>query len=119
MLIHHPESDALFWDANFTFEGMDGGLCNDVTNQQWALDRAKAEGIKMDIRTKLNREQMAKVVADLVQPAIIDAIVNATRTCITCDSWEPGKELCNRFQKRPPAKVIAFGCPAYENEIPF
>jgi hypothetical protein len=47
MLIHHPESDALFWDEAFTFDGADGGLCNDVTGVQWAIERATKEGIKM------------------------------------------------------------------------
>lgn len=47
MLIYHSESDSLFWDANFKFEGADGALCNDVTGiPEWEI-RAKKEGIVM------------------------------------------------------------------------
>lgn len=72
-----------------------------------------------DIREKLSRQQIAETVAELLKPAIAQAIENATRTCITCDHWQKPTELCALYGKRPPAHVIAFGCPAYENEIPF
>lgn len=47
MLIYHPESDALFWDEDFTFEGADGALCSDVSEEIWAVERAVDENLGM------------------------------------------------------------------------
>lgn len=73
-----------------------------------------------DLRTKLNRQEVCEGVAELLKPAIARAVHEATMTCITCDHFDLSKEVCMKFNyMRPPARVIAFGCPAYENEIPF
>lgn len=66
------------------------------------------------------RKSAAAIIADIVQPSVVDAIMRATQCCLTCDHFrENPNELCGLYGKRPPARVIAFGCPAYENEIPF
>lgn len=41
------------------------------------------------------------------------------RTCITCEYFDKEKEVCKNVGQRPPARVIAFGCEQYEQEIPF
>lgn len=43
------------------------------------------------------------------------------RTCVTCDNFLEGQELCRLANARPPARVIAYGCNSYysKNEIPF
>lgn len=43
------------------------------------------------------------------------------RTCLHCDYFEEGQEVCLRAKPpmRPPARVLAFGCPGFENDIPF
>lgn len=46
-------------------------------------------------------------------------VENAARTCIVCDHFDLPKELCNLNRQRPPARIIAFGCECFENEIPF
>ncbi len=47
-LWHHPESDSLFVDHPGEWQTtQDGALCNDVTGQPWAIQRAKEEGIDM------------------------------------------------------------------------
>lgn len=72
------------------------------------------------LRSKLTREDMAQNVAELVQPAIVRALMDGTRTCLTCDHFkEVNGEVCGVYNQRPPARVIAFGCETYENEIPF
>ena len=49
MLIYHSESDSLFWEDDFDFEaGADAGLCADVSDQPWAIERARAENIVPD-----------------------------------------------------------------------
>lgn len=47
------------------------------------------------------------------------------KSCISCDHFREDIEVCNKtlpVAMRPPARVIAFGCPAWENlddDIPF
>lgn len=44
------------------------------------------------------------------------------KNCITCGSFDEEKEICKKFNARPPAKVIAFSCESYDNvdsDIPF
>ena len=42
-------------------------------------------------------------------------------TCLNCHYWQAEKELCGKFNARPPAKIIAFGCEKFSDEhwIPF
>jgi hypothetical protein len=43
-------------------------------------------------------------------------------SCLNCDSFNEGLEICNKFNARPPARVIAFACEHHSNledEIPF
>ena len=70
-------------------------------------------------RSKLAREETAKALVDVVGPAVFNAFMDATRTCITCDHWQANTEICGLYNARPPAKIIAFGCESYINEIPF
>lgn len=73
-----------------------------------------------DIREKLDRQQIYENVAALLQPVIVNTLHTATRTCLTCDHFkEHSGEVCGLYHSRPPARIIAFGCPSYENEIPF
>lgn len=44
------------------------------------------------------------------------------KSCITCDHFNEQKEECGKVGKRPPARIIAFGCEMFDNiddEIPF
>lgn len=43
------------------------------------------------------------------------------KSCLNCSHFDEKAELCVKFQQRPPARVIAFACPEYEDcdEIPF
>ncbi len=43
------------------------------------------------------------------------------QSCISCDHWQSVNEMCGLYKSRPPARVIAFGCPSYadDNDIPF
>lgn len=75
--------------------------------------------MNFDPRQKINRREIAECIAELVKPAIIHAIEAGTKTCITCDNFYLPEERCNLNGMRPPAKIIAFGCECYQNEIPF
>lgn len=41
------------------------------------------------------------------------------RTCCSCDMFDHEEEKCRKFDMRPPAQVIAYGCDEYIEEIPF
>jgi hypothetical protein len=43
------------------------------------------------------------------------------RSCLTCQHFDETRELCKPAQLRPPARVIANGCPKYDDiyDIPF
>jgi hypothetical protein len=96
----HPESDSYY----IAGEGDTDGLAEDVTG----------------IKEQLDKDAMFNALADLLKPTIVMTLHEATRTCLTCDHFREHKgEVCAKFNQRPPAKIIAFGCEHYENEIPF
>ena len=43
------------------------------------------------------------------------------KSCLNCNQFNEQKELCGLANQRPPARVIAYGCPSWEDvdEIPF
>jgi len=43
------------------------------------------------------------------------------QSCLNCKHWHYGKELCEKFNAKPPPDVIVYSCPEYEdnNDIPF
>ena len=44
------------------------------------------------------------------------------KSCITCETFNESTEVCNKYKMKPPARIIAFGCPDYNNiseDIPF
>ena len=48
--------------------------------------------------------------------------VRVFRNCLTCEHFIEHMEICNRVQgpnNRPPARIIAYGCEAHSEEIPF
>lgn len=57
------------------------------------------------------------VVSAFIERAEIDPF----QTCVTCTNFDHSKELCKLCGLRPPADVIAYGCPMYDDdtEIPF
>ena len=57
------------------------------------------------------RAQMAEVVQELLEQA------DCFRTCLSCIHFKEADELCvvSNPPARPPARIIAFGCPAYQD----
>jgi hypothetical protein len=41
------------------------------------------------------------------------------RTCLTCANFDEPSEVCRLAGQRPPARVVAYGCPAHAPEVPF
>lgn len=60
---------------------------------------------------------IATVIIEKVQEA---ANKHARRTCMECVNFDRDAEACKLAGQRPPAQVIAYGCPAYvHDDIPF
>lgn len=55
------------------------------------------------------------------QILLTEALKAARESCLNCVSWRKQNETCIQFNARPPAHVIAFGCPSFchNQEIPF
>jgi hypothetical protein len=41
----------------------------------------------------------------------------AVSTCLNCCNWKRGR--CALADTVPPAEVLVFGCPAWDNTLPF
>lgn len=49
---------------------------------------------------------------------VSELIEELKKSCLTCGHFVEKTETCSLYNMRPPARVIAFGCPAYDF-IPF
>lgn len=47
------------------------------------------------------------------------AIVTSMETCLNCTHFDEPSEVCKLAQQRPPARVIAHGCPMFDPVPPF
>lgn len=43
------------------------------------------------------------------------------KNCLNCAHFTEKDEMCNKYRSRPPAKVIAYGCPGHVDidNLPF
>jgi hypothetical protein len=72
----------------------------------------------MTIETARVREY--KALAEDVSTRVAYELERLTRTCVNCINFlEKSEECMIAGYKRPPARVIAFGCEKFEEEIPF
>lgn len=124
VLVYHPESDSLFYADTFETDG----LAEDVTGVPEYELMAKERGLVMpeDTRkafmeqrgalTNKLRERLRQELAHVLADNIV------TSSCITCVHFkEQQGELCSLYKARPPARIIAAGCPSYMDydEVPF
>lgn len=49
----------------------------------------------------------------------MEAMTILVQTCLTCDMFNEETETCSKYAVRPPARVIAYGCEHYVEDIPF
>lgn len=77
-----------------------------------------------------NKETHVEMMARWQKEAVVIGIFTdmairrgITRSCINCDHFKEEKgEICTAFpgyETRPPARVIALGCPSWVETIPF
>lgn len=74
----------------------------------------------MSIQTA--RKQNITLLAQELAAELETVIDRHLRSCLTCMYFKEDAEVCEHKQNsglRPPARVIAFGCKLYSEEIPF
>lgn len=59
---------------------------------------------------KAFREQLT----DLMYETLVE--MHALESCLGCTQFDEQHELCTKFQVRPPARIIAFGCPEWTED---
>lgn len=64
------------------------------------------------------RSELQTQVDDRLIERLATTLLDARRNCITCEFFNMSSEICSLAQKRPPAKVIVFGCENY-SQFPF
>lgn len=67
------------------------------------------------------REDKAYELKNYIYKMVTEYRGEVTRSCISCSLFKESTETCTKFNARPPARVIAYGCKDYfsEDEIPF
>lgn len=116
----HPESDCYFYGD----ENQADGLCIEVTKDENHLAQAFELGVRMSEPRPTMRNTI-RLSVEALQKAMETTPMNTKgcwRSCISCDHFNEPEEICKKFGQRPPARVIAFGCPAYddvEDSVPF
>lgn len=64
---------------------------------------------------------LGSAVRNNVEDAVNEALEGSgyLQTCLNCQHFAEPTELCMKADtpQRPPARVIAFGCPAFEEEL--
>lgn len=74
------------------------------------------------LKNELEKQELVKrieAVGEVLTNATTRLVEQALKTCVVCDHWNQSKETCALNGLRPPARIIAFGCECFENEIPF
>lgn len=71
-----------------------------------------------------NRSQLRDHIRSRLYDEVADTMVvtdGACRSCLNCTFFIEASETCQKYNARPPARVIAFACEGYSDidEIPF
>ena len=71
--------------------------------------------------TKSRFSYLSDKEATALEASVADLIEQARmfRSCITCQRFTEATELCGLAGSRPPARIIAAGCPSYFEVPPF
>lgn len=63
-------------------------------------------------RTEFTEEDVDRLTQKLHAQGLI-------HSCLTCEHFDEASETCHVYKQRPPARVIAYGCPSWIDDIPF
>jgi uncharacterized protein YqgV (UPF0045/DUF77 family) len=74
---------------------------------------------KRALRSTPERDADIALAIKLLASSSAKAITDAMETCLSCEHFDEATEVCALAQARPPARVIAHGCPSYSAQVPF
>ncbi len=70
------------------------------------------------LRSTPERERAIAIALQVAAKEIAHSVVTCMDTCVNCLHFDEPSEICALAQARPPARVIAYGCPSFDN-LPF
>lgn len=64
---------------------------------------------------------LAQDIKKVIDKHLIKEKSGCQPSCLSCTKFDERTELCEPYQQRPPARIIAFGCNLYvdNDDIPF
>lgn len=74
---------------------------------------------KSEYGSDARRRQVVNDIANELGHVVSQHLDRCTKTCVNCANFVEKTEICTLAKQRPPARIIAFGCEKYEDEIPF
>lgn len=89
-------------------------------NRTTDIDKIINEKRKSTIEAILNNSNRRAALSTLAE-IFVDKMmqIGLFQTCLNCEFWNKEKETCEKFNMRPPAKVIVVGCSEHSDIIPF
>lgn len=74
---------------------------------------------KRALRSTPERDRNIAIALQTLSVDVARAVTDAMETCLSCEHFDEPSEVCALAQARPPARVIAHGCPSYSAQVPF
>lgn len=74
---------------------------------------------KRALRSTPERDRNIAIALQALGSDVARAVTDAMETCLSCEHFDEAGEVCALAQARPPARVIAHGCPSYSAQVPF
>lgn len=69
--------------------------------------------------TELDSEARS-LLAETLAKRMLEVLELKSHSCLNCEYFNEPQEYCEKADgQRPPARVIAYGCPLYLMKIPF
>lgn len=70
--------------------------------------------------TYITRQDAINKLSNELCKQVINILDRNLRSCLNCEKFDESNELCNAFNARPPARVIAKACDGWGYaEVPF
>lgn len=70
------------------------------------------------LRSTPERERAIASALHVAAKEIAGSVITCMSTCVNCLHFDEHSEVCKKYQARPPARVIAYGCEDFDN-LPF
>ena len=69
------------------------------------------------IMTESEKEECRRASLDIAHGEMIRMFL--FRSCINCSNWQHEKDKCGKYDEKPPATIIVYGCDDWDIDLPF